>query len=94
LDLTTAIPPLAVAMIEPAFEAPLVTAVGAPMLAEPCAPATGETAIVLAAITAPTQEEQGAAFAVPANSSSEAIVRRRHALLQAALDNGSSSVAG
>jgi len=46
-----------------------------------------ETAIALARITAPTQKEQRAAFAVPANPSSEAIVRRRHAHLQAALDN-------
>jgi hypothetical protein len=94
LDLTMAIPPLAIAVIEPPFDALLVTAVGTTSLAEPCVPATGETAIVLAAITAPAQEEQGAAFAIPANPSSEAIVRRRHAHLQAALDNGSSFVAG
>jgi hypothetical protein len=92
LDLTAAIPPLAIAVIEPSFGALLVTAVGATLLAEPCVPATGEIAIALAAITAPTQEEHGAAFA--ANPSSEAIVQRRHAHLQAALDNGSSFVAG
>ncbi len=88
------VPSLAIAMIEPPFDALLVTAVGTTSLAEPCVPATGETAIVLAAITAGTQEEQGAAFAIPANPSSEAIVRRRHAHWQAAVDNGSSSVAG
>lgn len=93
-ELTAAIPPLAIAMVEPPFGALLVTAVGATLLAEPCMPATGETAIALAAIAAPTQEEQGAAFAVPANPCSEAIVRRRHAHWQAALDNGSSIVAG
>ena len=81
-------------MVEPTFGTLLVTAVGATLLAEPCVPATGETAIALAAITAPTQEERSAAFAVPANPWSEAIVRRRHAHLQAALDKGSSIVAG
>lgn len=93
-ELTAAIPPLAVAMVEPPFGAQLVTAVGATLLAEPYVPATRETAIVLAAITAPTQEEQGAAFVVPADPWSEAIIRRCHAQLQAALDNGSSIVAG
>lgn len=81
-------------MVEPAFGALLMTAVGATFLAEPCVLATGETAIALAAITAGAQEEQGAAFTPPANPRSEAIVRRRHAHLQAALDNGSSFVAG
>jgi len=94
LDLTKAIPLLVIAMVQPAFGALLVTAVGATSLAEPCVSATGETAIALAAIAADAQEEHDAAFAVPANSSSEAIVRRRHAHWQAALDNGSSSVAG
>jgi hypothetical protein len=96
LDLTAAIPPLAIAVIEPAFGALLMTAVGATSLAEPCVLATAETAIALAAITTGTQEEQGAAFTVPANPSPEAIVivRRRHAHLQAALDNSSPFVAG
>lgn len=81
-------------MVEPSFGAPLVTAVGATSLAESCVPATGETAIALAAITTGAEEKQGTAFAVPTNPRSEAIVRRRHAHLQAALDNGFSSVAG
>ena len=81
-------------MVEPPFRALLVTTVGATTLAKPCVPATGETAIALAAITTGTQEKQGAAFAVPTNPRSEAVVRRRHAHSQAALDNGSSSVAG
>jgi hypothetical protein len=93
-ELTAAIPPLAITMVEPPFGALLVAAVGATSLAEPGVPATGETAIALAAIAARTQEELGAAFAVPANPWSEAIVRRRHAHLQAALDNGSPIVAG
>jgi hypothetical protein len=66
-------------MVEPPFGALLVAAVGATSLAEPGVPATGETAIALAAIAARTQEELGAAVAVPANPRSEAIVRRRHA---------------
>jgi hypothetical protein len=94
LDLTAAIPPLAIAVIEPPFRALLVTAVGATSLTKACVLATGETAIALAVITAGTQEEQGTALAVPANLWSEAIVRRRHAHLQAALDNGASIVAG
>ena len=92
--MAASIPPLAIAMVEPPFGALLVTPVGATSLAEPCVLAAGETAIALAAIAAGTQEEQGAAFAVSANPRSEAIVRRRHAHLQAALDNGSLSVAG
>lgn len=92
--LTADISPLAIAMVEPPFGALLVTPVGATPLYEPCAPATGETTIALAAIATPTHEEQGAAFVVPANLRSEAIVRRRHAHSQAALDNGSSFVAG
>jgi len=95
LDLTTMpIPPLAIAMVEPAFGTLLVTAVGTPSLAQPRVPATGQTAILLTPITARTNEEECAAFAVPANASSEDIVRRRHAHWRAALDNGSSSVAG
>jgi len=81
-------------MVEPPFRALLVTAIGATSLAAPCVLATGQTAIALTAITAGTQEEQRAAFAVPANPRSENLVQRRHAHLQAALDNGSSSMAG
>jgi len=66
LDLTKAIPLLVIAMVQPAFGALLVTAVGATSLAEPCVSATGETAIALAAIAADAQEEHDAAFAVPA----------------------------
>ena len=94
LALTAAIPPLAIAMVEPPFGALLVTAVGAPSLAQPHMPLTSETTVALAAITPGAQKEFGAAFTVPANPSSEAIVRRRHAHWQAALDNSSSFVAG
>lgn len=94
LELATAILPLAIAMVEPPFGAPLVPAVGAAPLAEPRMPLTTDATVALAAITAGAKKEFGAAFAVPANPSSEAIVRRRHAHWQAALDNGSSFVAG
>jgi len=67
LSLTTAIAPLPVAVVEPAFGALLVTTVGTTSLAEPYLPATGETAIALTAITTGTQEERDAAFIVPAN---------------------------
>ena len=94
LELATAIPPLAIAMVEPPFGALLVPPVGAASLADPRMPLTAETTVALAAITADAKKECRAAFAVPANASSEAIVRRRHARWQAALDNGSSIVAG
>ena len=94
LDPAAAIPSLAIAMVEPPFGALLVTAVGAASLAEPRVPLTGEATVALAAITSGAQKEFAAAFAVPANPSSEAIVGRRHAQWQAALDNGSSFVAG
>jgi hypothetical protein len=94
LESAAAIPPLAIAMVEPPFRALLVTAVGAASLAEPRMPLTGEAAVALAAITTAAQKEFGAAFAVPANPPSEAIIRRRHAHWQAALDNGPSFVAG
>jgi len=61
-----AIPLLAIAMVESSFVALLVPPVGAASLAEPCVPSTRETAIVLATITAPANEEGAAAFVVPA----------------------------
>jgi len=94
LDPAAAIPPLAIAMIEPPFGALLVAAIGAASLEEPRLPLTREATVALAAITAGAQKELGVAFAVPANPPSQAIVRRRHAHRQAAVDNGSSSVAG
>lgn len=94
LELAAAVPPLAIAMVEPPLGALLVPAVGAASLAHPRMPFTGETAIALAAIATGAKIKFGAAFAVPANAPSEAIVRRRHARPQAALDNGSSFVAG
>jgi hypothetical protein len=94
LDPAAAIAPLAIAMVEPPFGAHLVTAVGAASLAQPRMPLTSETTVALAAITSGAQKEFCAACAIPANPSSEGIVRRRHAHWQAALDNGTSFVAG
>ena len=94
LDLTVSIPLLAIPMVEPAFGALLVTAVGAAPLAEPRKLLTGATTVALAAVATGTQKEDGPAFAVAANPSSEEIVRHRHTPWQAALDNGSSFVAG
>ena len=91
---STAIPPLAIAMVEPPFGALLVPAVGAASLPDPRMPLTAETTVALAAITTAADEEVGAAFAVPANPPSEDVVWRRHAHWQAALDNGSSFVSG
>ena len=89
-----AIQPLAIAMVEPPFGALLMAAAGAPSLSQPHMPLTSETTVALAAITAGAQKEFGTAFTVPTNPSSEAILRRRHAHWQAALDNSSSFVAG
>lgn len=94
LDLTAPIPLLAVAVVEPAFGALLMTAVGSTSLALTHMSLTGQTTVPLAAITAGAQKKFGAALAVPANPSSEDIVRSRHAPWQAALDNGSSFVTG
>jgi hypothetical protein len=93
LELAAAIPSLAVAMVEPPFGALLVPAVGAASLGEPRVPLTGGAAIALAAIAAAAKKEFSAALAVPANPPSE-LVGSRHAHRQAALDNGSSFVAG
>ena len=93
-DPAAAIAPLAIAMVELSFGALLVAAVGAASLTQSRKPLTSETTVALAAITPGAQKEFGAAFAVPANPSSEPIVRRRHTHWQAALDNGSSFVAG
>lgn len=89
-----AIPLLAIAMIEPPFGALLVPAIGVASLVKPRTLATRGTTVALAAITSGAQIKLEATFAVPANLPSEAIVRRRHARCQAALDNGSSFVAG
>ena len=94
LDLAAPILALAITMIESPFGALLVTAIGAASLAKPRVLPTGEATVVLAAITAGAHKKLAAAFTIPANPPSEAILRRRHAHGQAALDNDSSFVAG
>ena len=94
LDPATPIPALAIPMIESPFEALLMTAIGAPSLVKPRILPTGEATVVLAPITAGAQKKLGAAFPIPANPPSKAILRCRHAHGQAALDNDSSFVAG
>ena|ERR1051325_5341762 len=94
LEPAPAILPLLIAMVEPSFGTLLVTTIGVAALAEPYLPPAAEATVTLAPITTDAQKEFGAAFAVAANPSPEAFVRRRHAPWQAALDNGSSFVAG
>jgi hypothetical protein len=80
--------PLAVAMIELAFQTLLVAAVGAAALPEPRLAATCEAAITLSAITARTQKERRAAIARQANPKPQNhFARNRHASPQAVLDN-------
>ena len=71
-----------------------MTPVGATSLSDAYVATAGKTAMALAVITAGAQEEQGAAATAPANPRSESIVQQRHAHWQAALDNGSSFMAG
>src|SRR5580700_10123746 len=58
--------PLPVAMVQPSFRAPLVTAVGAAPLVKPGLGPAGGTAITLPAVTVPTDPEHrvGGASAV------------------------------
>ena len=94
MRLAPAIFPLAVAMIEASFQAPLVSAIGtAPP--PPGLIAAGQAAIALPAVTMGTEKENGAAFTAQANPLPQNhFVRRRHACSQAGLDNGNRSVAG
>jgi len=79
--------PLPVGMIEPAFRALLVTAVGASMLMEACLAATCLAAVALSAITARTEKERGVAIAAQANSKPQNhFARNRHASPPAGLD--------
>jgi hypothetical protein len=59
--------PLAVAMIEPAFQTPLVATVGAPVLAKSRFAPACQAAIALSAITVRTKKERRAAIASQAN---------------------------
>jgi hypothetical protein len=86
---------LAVAMIEPAFQALLMTAIGPPPLLQASLLPAGETAIALSVVTVGTQKKQRAASPgktkpLPQNH----FTVRRHTSSQAALDKGSGFVAG
>ena len=80
--------PLAVAMIESAFQTPLMAAVGASVLAKSRLAPAGEAAIALSAITVRTEKERCAAIAGQANPQPQNhFARNRHASPQAGLDN-------
>ncbi len=90
-----AVPLLAVAMIEPAFETLLIAPIGRAMLAQTCRSAALQAAIALAAVTARAQEEHRATFVGVTEPLSQDYFRvRRHVPSQAALDNGTGFVAG
>lgn len=83
---------LPVAMVQPSFRAPLVTAVGtAPLLEAGLGPAGG-TAITLPAVTVLTDPEHRVASTAAANPLPENhFARNRHARPQTGLDNGQQS---
>jgi hypothetical protein len=80
--------PLAVAMIESAFQTPLMAAVGASVLAKSRLAPACQAAIALSAITVRTEKERCAAIADQANPQPQNhFARNRHASPQAGLDN-------
>ena len=90
-----AVVPLTVAMIEAAFRALLMAAIGGAPLAQTRLLAAWIAAITLSAVAFGAEEEQGAAFgnkAKPLSQNHFAV--RRHADCEAALDNGPGFVAG
>ena len=90
-----ALVPLTVAMIEAAFRALLMAAIGGAPLAQTRLLAAWIAAITLSAVAFGVEEEQGAAFGNKAKPLSQNhFVVRRHADCVAALDNGPGFVAG
>jgi hypothetical protein len=80
--------PLAVAMIEPAFQTLLVATVGPSALAKPRLASACQAAIALSTIAARTEKEGCAAIAGQANPKPQNhFARNRHASPQAGLDN-------
>jgi hypothetical protein len=71
LRLAAPILALPVAMVEPPFQAALVTAVGAAPLLESCCATAGEAAIALSTITVLTDPEHRVASAATANPLTE-----------------------
>ena len=90
--LATPIFPLPVAMVQPSFRAPLVTAVGAASLLEPGLGTARRAAIALPAITVLTDPEHRVASTAGANPLPENhVARNGHAHPRTGLDNGKQS---
>ena len=90
-----AVVPLTVAMIEAAFRALLMAAIGGAPLAQTRLLAAWVAAITLSAVAFGAEEEQGAAFGNKTKPLSQnQFVVHRHADCVAALDNGPGFVAG
>ena len=98
LRLTAAAPalPLAIAMIEPSFGAPLVAPVGGPPLLVAGLLAAGGAAVAVSAITVRADEENRVALWTQANPlpQNRFAMNHRHASSQAGLDNGTGLAAG
>ena len=96
LTAAAAVFPLAIAMIEPAFAAPLVPPVGGPPLLAPGLLTAWGTAVAVSAITVRADEEDRLAPLTKANPlpQNRFAMNHRHASSQAGLDNGSGLVAG
>jgi hypothetical protein len=88
--------PLAVAMIEPPFEAALVPSVGAATLLLPHLFPAKQAAIAVPATACNADEKDCKTGRVAAHSLSQnrCVLIRRHACRKAALDNGTCFVAG
>ena len=90
-----AVPLLPVAMIELSFETLLVAPIGRAMLAQTRRTAAFQAAIALATVTARAEPEHRATFVGVAEPLSQNYFRVcSHVPSQAALDNGTSFVAG
>jgi hypothetical protein len=87
---------LAVTMIEPPFRALLVSFVGPLPLLAPGLIAACSAAIAVSAIAVRANKEHGVALRTETNSIEENcfVMNRRHAWVQAELDNGTRFVAG
>jgi hypothetical protein len=92
---TLAVSALPVSVIEPAFETPLVPAIGISALLATSFPAAGGAAVALAAITMRTDKEHRLASLAPANSLPENYFSMRlHPPTQADFDKGNGSCHG
>ena len=95
LELPATIGVLTVAMIQPTFDALLMTLIGCAMLLETRLTSTLRTAVTLAAITARADPEHRPAAGVAAKPLPENnFLMNHHPNMQAAFDNGSGSGQG